>query len=762
MKNKLPSRGDARMRSLNIVLLSLFVFALGQIADGQAETRISATWQVVKYDITATLPASETDRNLTARAVLQLRNVTDRPATSLTLRISPAATVSSVKANDAQVDFTKRQEKLGTSDLQLIAVRMPAVPAGGTVNATVEYKLAVPDNTGLVSISPSVTQFLPLSFWYPTPNSWFFARGADYAPVKLQVTAPGQTVVSAGSETAGGFENALNGQPFFVASSWDRFDAAGIPVFLTKGSGAEAQKRAGEVAAFVGEAKAFTEGLLGKAPEVPLRIVSVRRGSGFGSGGTILVEDSIFRRSKLDSVSAMTIAENVVRMWLGDATLVTDDGSGVVREGLARYIATQFIENKYGKDIAEVERLRHRSAYAAISRRDAPLGTVAPLDDYYFAAVANKGAMFWRLVERKIGREEFYSTLRSQISDRRVTLADLRAGFASQREFIAFMLDQVTDMNLQAGVPQQSGGDWKVALRNTGQVDVTVNVVATLANGEKLSVPATLRAASFGEIVFKTPQQIASVEIDPEKLYPQLDYSDDRAPRGFTDSDPLLAVKSDFDRQQFAAAERTARDVLKVYPRYDDVRVLLARSLLAQNKLSDAESEFRLVLDEKLPSARSLAWSNVGLADIASKTNRAADAVRLASDAIKGDAEYGAGLLARSIRNRHNSASDADESIKAFFARFDQAAISNRKTEMEALAIPGDANRFISGITGQATAWKTQVLHADQLDANTVLVETILSVRLLTREPETGPAVFRLVRSGSGWKLSNVEIFEVR
>ena len=63
-------------------------------------------------------------------------------------------------------------------------------------------------------------------------------------------------------------------------------------------------------------------------------------------------------------------------------------------------------------------------------------------------------------------------------------------------------------------------------------------------------------------MTFKTPAKITRVEIDTEKLYPQIDYSDDVAPKEFSESDPLLAVKSLFDKQDFAGAETTARTVL--------------------------------------------------------------------------------------------------------------------------------------------------------------------------------------------------------
>jgi tetratricopeptide (TPR) repeat protein len=620
----------------------------------------------------------------------------------------------------------------------------------------------VTDNTGLNTISPAGSQFLPLSFWYPTPNSWFFARGADYAPVKVQVGGTNLTVVSAGAETAGAFESKFTLQPFLLAGNWDRTEFSGVSIYLPKGATADEQKRGSEVAALAAEAKTFIGNVLGKAPEAPLRVIAVRRGAGFASGGTILFDEGVLRRSKIDSLTAQSVAEAVVKMWLGDAVSITDDGSGVIREGLSRFIATQFIESKYGKDVADIERMRQRIAYASVSRRDAPLNLVAPLDDYYYPAVANKGAMVWRVLNRKAGNDDFFSALRTGIQSGRVTLADLRLAFAEHKAFVDYMFDQVTDMNLQAGLPIVAGSETRVALRNTGGVDVTVNVAATMASGETTLVPTTVRAGTFGEVAFRSAGKITRIEIDPEKLYPQTDYSDDIAPRETTDSDLLLAVKRDFDRQLYPAAEKTARVILREYPRYDDVRVLLGRTLLAQNKNSEAEREFRAVIDEKLPTARSLAWAVVGLAETAARGAQNAQAIKYAEEAIRADAEYGASLAARTLRNRLNAAPTNDESIKAFFAQFDRAAISNRKSELEALAIAGDATRFVNGVTGQTVEWKTTVQQVDRMTADTMLVESMMNIKLLNREAESGTAVYRLTRVGGGWKLSAVEMFEVR
>ncbi len=741
-----------------IILISFFaVFT-------QDESRATATWQVQKYDITATLPQNETDRNLTVKAALTVKNVSGSPASTLTLRLSSGAEVSSITVNGATADFSKREEKINAAtSLQRIVIRIPAAKPNGNVIASVDYKLSVKDNSGLNALSPISSHFLPLSFWYPTPNSWYFARGADFAPFRLQVNSTGgMTVISSGAEAGGVFDQKLQGQPFFAAGSWDTINASSVSMYLPKGAGTEEQKRANELAALASEAKTFTANLLSAAPDVPLRIVSVKRGSGFSGGGTIFVDDSVFRRQKIDTQTAMSIAEGIVKIWLGNAVVVNGDGHGAIREGLSRYIATQFIESKCGKDVADVERLRQRTAYAAVARRDSPLNIVSPLDDYYYPEVANKGAMIWRLLARKTGDGPFFEAVRAGMKDGFLNLAELRTAFSEQKEFLDYMFDQVTDMNLLVGLPQVIGGETKVALRNTGSIDATVNIVATAANGEKLNAQSTIRAKSFGEVNFKTTNKITRVEVDTEKLYPQIEYADDIAPKELSDSDMLLAVKRFFDKQDFANAEKTARIVLREVTRFDDVRILLGRSLLALGRNAEAEKEFRAVLDEKLPASRSLAWANVGLGEIAAKAGQNAAAAKFAEEAILADAEYGASLAARTLRNRLNIAAANDESVKAFFAQFDRVAISNRKADMDAMVVPGEVSKFASGISGSTEQWQTQVRQIDKIDASTVLVETAVTIKLLNKDVETGTAVYRLSKIGNGWKLSGVDMFEVR
>ncbi len=756
---------EFQMKKIVCTLFSVLFFAVFSLSFAQdlARSGPAATWQVQKYDLDVTVLA-DASRTLSVKAILNVKNVSGQPATTLTLRITPSAEISAVRINDSSIDFSKAQEKAGAVGiLQRVAIRLPSAASGAVINASVEYKIKLTENSAVGSITPSSTVFLPLSFWYPTPNSWFFPKGADAAPVRIRVNVPaGQSVISSGVETAGALDQKLNVQPFFLTGSWEIKNEGGVSVYSPVGSGPDGQKRAAELAALLLEAKTFVSGILGNGPDVHLRIVAARRGAGFAGGGTIIVDEGVFRRSRIDSLTAMNIAEAAAKLWLGNTVSVNGDGFGALSEGLSRYIATRFIESKYGKDVADIERLRQRVAYASVSKRDAPIALVSPLDEYYYPVVANKGAMAWRLIAGRVGIGEFGKIVRGQMLDGNLTLAELRTAFSPHKHLVDYLFDQVTDMNLQVGLPQVTGTETKSALRNTGSIDATVDVVATTQNGEKLRTSTTIKATSYGEVVFRTAEKIVRVEVDTENLFPQTDYSDDIQPRDSDDSDPVLAAKRPFDKQDFTSAERVSRNLLRDNPRLDDLRVIHARSLLALNRNVEAEKEFRAVLNEGLPTSRSLAWANVGLAETASRANQREAALKFVEAAIAADAEYGTSLAARNIRNRLGAASTIDPEVKSFFADFDKAASSNRKADVDALVMTGEVTRFAGGVSGSTESWQTQIKQVDRIDANTLLVEANMNIRLLNKDPETGLAVYRLTKVGNAWKLAAVEMFEVR
>src|SRR5436190_1715649 len=180
--------------------------------------------------------------------------------------------------------------------------------------------------------------------------------------------------------------------------------------------------RTPESVLFHPSARSFCPGIFGSAPDVPIRLIAATRGAGFDDSGSVLISEGAFRRSKVDSVTALSIAEAIARLWIGSDTPVRGDGNGVIREGLTRFLASLFIEKEFGADAAEAERGRERVAYAGIAKRDGPLSRTTAVDPTYLNSVANKGAMVWRLVDNLAGREAFTSTIRDLLASGKARL----------------------------------------------------------------------------------------------------------------------------------------------------------------------------------------------------------------------------------------------------------------------------------------------------------------------------------------------------
>src|SRR5882724_10072013 len=226
------------MKTLLAITL-LFSFAIATSAQDEA---VRVVWQVTSFDIVANLQQAE--RALNATGTLNVKNVGTGAGTTLTVRLNSKASIKTASVGGATAVFRALPDR---GELQRVTVTLPSsVTPNATVSLTVNYVFPIESNAGSAAISPVSSQFLPLSFWYPEPNSPFTVLGADTAPFHLSVNAP--NIVSSGIEktsTAGSstFEQNLTGQPFFIQGDWDRLegtgDAKGIVVFLSKGVSAE-------------------------------------------------------------------------------------------------------------------------------------------------------------------------------------------------------------------------------------------------------------------------------------------------------------------------------------------------------------------------------------------------------------------------------------------------------------------------------------------------------------------------------------------
>ncbi len=762
-----------RTRAVFLTIILLLVFSSAVAAQEEAR----AAWQITRFDINANAQLAQ--RALAATAVLNATNVGRGIGSSFTFRIHAKAAIKSVTVGGASANFRTVNESYG--GLQRVTVTLPAAVApDAAVVLNISYTLPVESNTGLAAISSAGSQFLPMSFWYPAPGTPYTAKGADTAPVRLVVNGTG--VISSGlqkSDASGAvvYENALNGQPFFLQGDWEQIagsaDNKNISAFVTRGSPAEDRKRADALIALASNARAFYAGLLGPAPEIPVRLVAVRRGAGFDDSGTVLLEPGAFRRSQVDSTTALLISEAIARLWIGAQTPVRAEGGAVLREGLVRFLATRFIEKQFGHGAAEAEQMHERLAYSAVVLREAPLSKVTSLDPTYFSTVPNKGAMVWRLVEQRLGHAAFIGIIREMLAPGKVsglTLSAMRdvivqRGGAPLKTLLDHLLDQATDVDLLIGLPQQRGNESVSALRNLGTIDVVTTARATTASGEQISVDVTVPARNFGEAVFKTSARVMRVEIDPDKLYPQLDYSNDTMPRAPDVRDALAEATRLLGTQDFVKAEVAARAILANTPQVQEASIVLGRALLAQNRVAEAEKLFRSLLAQPLPTPAAIAWANIGLGEISLKQGQAAEAASRFNDAVRADAEYASSLAARSGRIRAETAANTlpvDPAIRTFIGQLDQAIASGKKVELEPRVVSGELVRFISGVVGtQPEFWRTKVLRTEQWDADLFAADVSLETRELGKE-QSGTALYILSRNNGNWKLVGIDLFEVR
>jgi len=758
-----------------LFLLSLLVCLL---APARAQAPAPPLWQVTLFDINANV--QQTERTISVVATINATNIGGSAGRVMTVRLNNKATVKSVAAGGAASTFRQGTEPRG--DLNRFEIALPsAVNPGASTTVSVNYTLPVEINSGLASISPIGTQFLPGSFWYPMPNTPYTLRGTDTAPFRMTVNIA--NAISSGVEKTGSagsisFDQSIHGQPFFLQGDWDKVEGAGdgksVAVLLEKGGSAEDRKRAEALIAFAGAARSFYATYLGPAPDVPVRIVSVRRGAGFSDSGTVLIDADTLRLSKIDAATALSVAETVARLWIGGQTPVRGEGNGVLRDALVRYLATQFLEKQFGRDAILSELYRQRLAYAAVAQRDAPLARSTQIDNTYFGSVPNRGAMFWRLVDRKMGREAFMGVVRATLDAGKkdqtgTTLTALREALVARggealKPLLDTQLDQVVDTDLMVGLPAQRQGQWVSALRNIGSIDIAVTVAATTDRGERVLAEATVPAKEFGEAVFKTASKIVRVEVDPDKLYPQLDYGNDAMPRNKDLPEALNETSLQLGAQDYAKAEATARAMIAAAPRFQDARFLLARALLGQNKLEEAEQISRALLEEPLPFTASLAWANIVLGEIAMKRNQAAEAAKRFNDAVISSRDYPSSLAARAARIRAEAAANAapavDDAARTFITQFSQAVVSNKKAELESRVVSGELVRFINASIG-TELWETRVLRTEQLNANLIAADVYIKANKLGKAGE-GTAVMLLARTPGGLKISGIELFEVR
>lgn len=782
-----------------IALLALWVSAAAQ------------ELEVDRYNITARIDMAASALDL--RASLAVTNQgPSRP--KLYLQLTKLAKVSAVTVGGAAAQFEATELRSATALNQIIITPQAAIAAGAKATIEVSYRIEVAESTALASVYPGEVLMTPEAAWVPMPLTMFTYYGAMTAPFTLSITAqPGGnnfravssgTLKSDGSNQTFTFEQPLNSLPFIVAGSFDQpavFDHSGVKVELytqpgltVAGSGASAKDNLARLAEEASRILAFFTKMFGPLDaRATFRIISSTRTGNVLVPGAIVLDEQVFRQDVLDAITIERLADAIARMWTagrvrvrgqqsrsaqGDRPAQKARSAALLNDSLPRYLSALYFEDRFGKQSAQELFTRMRWAYTPVAQsgRDAPLELQTILLPSYSAAVFSKGPLVLRLLAETVGREKFIAALKQLFTGPQtkvVTIDDLRQALvkASGPEIDKLYqqwIESVIAPDIIIGIPQPSDkpGAQRINLRNLYQGDVTIQVLAITASGKQLTVPVTVPSEDITSVDIQTAEKITSVEADPEKLIIQTDYDNDKKPAEVSAQTLLNESIAAFNKGEHAQAEAKLRQAVRADPNNAMLHAWLARTLAAQNKTDEAVSEANAAIKANPPLASALAWAHITLGQVALARNQAAEAAahlrRAVVETDEAPAQFAAReALARAYRAASNTAS-TDESIRGFFTQFDSLVKQPTSDKLFAVVNRNSLKRFVQGLTlTPPTAWTSEILGVDQIDASRVAVDVGLKVKADGRDQQ-GTAVFVLRRTANGWMLEEVRQFNVK
>lgn len=746
---------------------------------------------VARYAVDVRLePAS---RAATVKTTIAVSNVTDAPKRQLQLRLTDRARVLSISLGGQPAVFEAEADKRFPG-LQVVRVTLPAPIAGrGPADLTVDARLSLEKPLPDAVIAPGRTALLPTSYWFPVINTAFTQYGINTAPTRVTVTAPaGERAVAGGTLEGPTFNQPLFDLPVVVSGAFAAPEARTVGgLTIQVWAPATGETRAG-AERLLGEAEkiaSYYASALGPAPKTTFHIIASEAAAGYVAPSGIAFAPRVFLRTSTDAESFELLAEGLARAWIAQAAVrgaqpgpAANRASGVavVQDALPRYLALAALGNRFG---SAAERLAFDRARVALLRMGTTgsamhLSAATPALPAFRGIVTTRGPLALRILEREAGRDAMFSGIREAISAGRtagwITAGSLRGAIEKAagrdlRAVFATWFESIVEPDLQIGVPVQSGGAWVSRLRNRGDGSVTVDVVATTASGKRLTSRATVPPDSevTGELPsvrFDSAEPIASVEIDPEQVIIQTDYSNDAQPARRARGDVIAEGLSLVLRKDFAAAETRLRPLVTAEPADAAAHAWLARALIGQGKTAEAVVEANAALAAEPAPVSALAWSHIVLAQAAAGAGRHADAASLFRLAFAEAIDTPAVIAAREGLAASDRALGrplvADESIRGYFTDLDRALSSGVNTAQAAQFIdPAELPDLVKGlVTAIPRRWATEVVRAEPAGPDELLVDVRFTVTPTGGEPDTAPALVRLRRGGDGWKMVGLQL----
>jgi len=775
------------MKRILLALLSLSLLSIWNVGAQESEGR--ALFEADHFNITA--QAQFSPATIDSQATVKVTNRGTAAARQLTLKINKKAKVSAVSVEGATAQFREFDDRF-VAILKNVAINLPkSVPVGGSTTITVSYSFPVEEASATAALTPGDTLLLPESHWFPVVNSIFSPHGADYAPFTLTVTLPqGEQAISGGAlksespasnATTYVYEQTLPGQPFLVAGHYDKpvtGKAAGVEVYLPKGLNAASRQQIDQMIEEAGRILDYYSKLFGAKPATPIRIIGSSRINSFASPSSLIFNLNILRRDILVNEMVESLASGLARNWIGGQIRFTDRGWGVLIDGLPRYLSALYFGERFGADAGKEAFERYRRVYAPLgaSKRDLHLIVQTPLYDKYYASVLNKGPLVWRMVEREMGRDKLLSAIKGLLSPEqgRTTFDEFRktliaAGGKGVETILFQWIDKVVDPDLMIGIPRPTEKGITSALRNFGTGDVKVDVLAITDKGERLIEQATIPSEGLSEVHFNTANKIVSVEVDPDKIVPQINYDNDAQPKQLSGLTVYNEGYSLYVKQDLAGAEAKFREAAKLEPQHGLPRVWLGRVLALQGKTDEAMKELNAALEIQPPLAAVVAWANITLGELAQAKGESEKAIGYFKHAVLMDAEVAATTAARAglikAETAANKLPPVEESVRSFISQLDKAINSGNAQALAPLIVRTNAKlkKFMNGVAINKPQWTSEILRAEALDADLTAVDVNVKAREGDRS-FSGTALLILRRAGSGWLLDNIpeELFNVK
>ncbi len=771
-------------RSLGIGILALwFIGGTPHLAQ-EPSAPAYLSLRMERYEVSVQLAPVEGRAHV--QATLVVINPSTQTVDRLTLRIGSVAEVKEISVDGAPQSFASRKDELTGLVNYSFTLTEPVRP-GRTIRIALAYDVHVEEATPRAALTPEECVLLPESFWLPMIHTPFQVEyRVDLAPFTLSVEGPvelfglstGRLIAEKmeGGRRVTTFEEPMLSQPVFIARDFERVgeDSEGVEFYLPRGFAFSRPEALQRMRAEIARIREFYAAFFGAPIQRPIRVVASSEVPAYGAPGLVIFDERVFAREVLDEDGLFFLASQLARLWMGARVEIQGVGHAVLDQGLPNYLALLYMEHRFGTVGRQRAIERFRRAYATLvtggSAYDVPLLRQTLMTRQYYTSIFNKTPMVLRLIAHAVGSERFHALVRELFvrSGQRLTFEEFQRGClaldasGTLKEVFDQWFAEVVLPDFAVGKPVAEEGAWTVQIANFGSGEAAVDVEAVTARGERVRQRVRVEAQGYGRARFPLAEEPVSVEVDPDQLYLQADYTNDTWPR--RPSVDRLVSQGTLALAQGRAleAETALRQALAQDPNRPLAQAALARALALLGKTEEAEAYARKALDQEPLTLAVYAWAQMALGEVAltrGQPAQAAEHFRQASFAFAEDISL---LMARDALIRAESAAQklpaVERSVQEFIRQLDGVLSSGRPAAVREIVTPQNLKRFITGASF-LKGWKTEILRAEAIDRNRVLVDARITATTLGGTQASSRALYMLRRMGERWILDDIPVF---